>query len=34
VLRQFDARETNLVFHCRIGIEGDDDLAAFPSDPI
>lgn len=34
VLRQLDARETKLVFQRRIGVECDDDLAAFPRDPI
>lgn len=34
VLRQLEARETNLVFYSGIGIESDDDFAAFPRDPI
>lgn len=29
VLRQFGARETDLVFHCRVGVEGDDNLRSF-----
>ena len=34
VLRKFNSGETNLVFHGCIRIEGDDDFAAFPRDPI
>ena len=34
VLRQLDARETNLVFDGCIGIESNDDFPAFPRDPI